>query len=436
MKRSILLTLISEAIALLATVWLTRQIALHHPTDLVAEYLVLRQVLNWVLGVGLFGLNIALPQALAGDRRPEVQRAKILASLMVAAPALSLLVLGALVPSQHLALALVHNAARQPLLRAGCLLIAGNGLFTVLAAALQGLERFGSLAVARIAAFALVPTLAVAIHPSSIPALLGSWAWGTWMVDLLMALRIAASLKPTKSAQPLPIGRIGRELFRYGALRMMGAIAQLSTVALAPSLALWSGASAREAGALSVAAMFGVLLGPIRLALQPVALTQLARRPPLREARLIAQNFVAAAAAIATVAGVALTSLAGVLVALWLGSHFAGTESALSLSVAAVVLQFFCYTLEGVLDADDPQKERPRAQLLAAGLFVIAALVGIEARAGAAGVLLAQLCTSIGLTALYLRQITNRYGLPQARSIPSLLLGIATLQKIHHRSRP
>jgi hypothetical protein len=214
------------------------------------------------------------------------------------------------------------------------------------------------------------------------------------------------------------IGRIGRELALYGGPRMIGAVAQLSTVALAPTIALWSGAAAGEAAALSVAAMFGVLLGPVRLALQPVALTRLAeeRGAPSREARELAQKFVAAAACATGAFGGALVTSGDRLAALWLGERFAAPALVLA-SVAAVALQFFCYALEGVLDADDGGHRRPRAQLAAAALFAVGALAAVEARAGAAGVVVAQLAASLAQTALYLALVARRYGLPTVREL-------------------
>src|SRR5206468_332834 len=78
---------------------------------------------------------------------------------------------------------------------------------------------------------------------------------------------------------------------------------------------------------------------------------------------------------------------------------------------------FFCYALEGVLDADDPGHRRPRAQLAACGLFAVGALAAVEARAGAGGILVAQLGAALLQTALYLRLVARRYGLPATREL-------------------
>src|SRR5207245_1768457 len=86
--RPIALTFAGEAAATVATVWVTRQVAIAYSPLEVAGYLVLRQVLNWVLGVGLLGLNVSLPRALAADARPSVRRRRLRAALLLAAPVL------------------------------------------------------------------------------------------------------------------------------------------------------------------------------------------------------------------------------------------------------------------------------------------------------------------------------------------------------------
>ena len=60
--RPIALTFAAEAAATVATVWVTRRVAADYAAGEVAGYLVLRQVLNWVLGVGMLGLNVSLPR--------------------------------------------------------------------------------------------------------------------------------------------------------------------------------------------------------------------------------------------------------------------------------------------------------------------------------------------------------------------------------------
>jgi hypothetical protein len=105
------------------------------------------------------------------------------------------------------------------------------------------------------------------------------------------------------------------------------------------------------------------------------------------------------------------------LVALWLGESYAAARLVVRLAVAAVALQFLCYTLEGILDADDPRHLRPRAQLLCAAVFVAALGTGALLGASALGVAAAQLAASLAQTALYVRLVARRYGLPRPREL-------------------
>ncbi len=421
--RPIALTFAGEAAATLATVWVTRRVAVAYVAVEVAGYLVLRQVLNWVLGVGLLGLNVSLPRALAADARPSARRRRLIAAASLAAPVLLVMALVAAFAPRAAAVALLHDGSEGALLAAATFLIATNGVFAIAAAALQGLDRFGALALARIAAFAIGPSVVVGMLAGhrSLPSVLWAWGGATAVIDVVLVLVIQRALRhradADANASASGFGGEWRSLLGYGGPRMIGAIAQLSTVALAPTLALWCGGTAAEAAALSIAAMFGVLLGPVRLALQPVALTRLAARPPRDTAQPLAQQFVAASACAAAAFGGALATVGDRLVALWLGERFDAPQAVVRIGVAAVVLHFFCYALEGVLDADDPEHRRPRAQLAACGLFAVGVLASVEAHAGVGGILVAQLAAALLQTALYLRLVARRYGLPATREL-------------------
>jgi hypothetical protein len=413
--RSIGLTFAGEAASVAATVWVTRHVAARYAAIEVAGYLVLRQVLNWVLSVGMLGLNVSLPRALGGDARAAARRVWLAAALLLAAPAIGAIAAAALFAPGISAHLLLHDPGGGPLFVAAAFLIGANGLFALAAATLVGLDRFGALAAGRIAAFGVFPIAVVAaLSGHSLPTVLWGWGAATLVVDLVLVVPIVRGLGVPVPV-PVPVPEI-RSLAAYGAPRMLGAIAQLSTIALAPTLALWAGAPPAAAAALSVAAMFGVLLGPVRLALQPVALLRLSAGPPPAEARRLAQSFVAAAACATCGFGAALGTTGDRLVDLWLsGFHTPG--GIVRLSVTAVALQFFCYTLEGVLDADDPRHRRPRAQAVAALVFLVGAGAAMEMRSGAWGILLAQLGSSIVQTSLYLRLVARRYGLPSGNEI-------------------
>src|SRR5260370_5178950 len=151
---------------------------------------------------------------------------------------------------------------------------------------------------------------------------------------------------------------------------------------MAPSLALWAGASSNAAVALSMAAMFGVLSVPLSIALRQVALTRLAQPSPLDEKRRLAQDFLAATAC----AGGAFIGVLAVsgdrLVEVWLGSQFSSYSTLGRWAVVAVGLQYFTYTLCGSLDAADPTHQRPRAQLIPAELFLVRARITVARHAG------------------------------------------------------
>ncbi|HXU68706.1 MAG TPA: hypothetical protein VN947_05230 [Polyangia bacterium] len=430
LSRTIALTLASEAAAVAATTWVTRRFAGLYVEHEVDAYFVLRQVLGWVLSVGLFGLNVSLPRALARQREPYARGRQVLAALMLAAPVLAAIALVALVAPRAAARLLLYDAGAAALVIAASLLFAANALFGIAAASLQGLDRFGLLAAFRVVAWAIAPVAVTAFAGgrASLPALLAWWSGAIFVLDAALFLVVARDVRGPPTTSAPPVSATARALFRFGGVRMVGALAQLSSVALAPTLVLWCGGDARAAAAFSVAAMFTMLLAPVRLALQPVALTQLAALDDDDpRARRLAIDYTAVALCAAAGATAALAMSADRLVGLWLGGRYAAEAAALRLSILVIGLHFLCYTLEGALDPKDERDARPQAQLAAAAVFVVGVMVAAKARAGWPGVLAAQLVAAAVQTALYLVVLARRYGLPAARELVhgAVTVGIA-----------
>lgn len=420
LSRTIALTLLSEAAAVAATTWVTRRFAGLYVEHEVDAYFVLRQVLGWVLSVGLFGLNVSLPRALARETAPSARGRHVLAALMLAAPVLAAIAFVALVAPHAAARLLLYDAGAAALVIAASLLFAANALFGIAAASLQGLDRFGLLAAFRVVAWAIAPVTVTALAGgrASLPALLAWWSGAIFVLDAALFLVVARDVRGRPTAAAPPVTATARALFRFGGVRMVGALAQLSSVALAPTLVLWCGGDARAAAAFSVAAMFTMLLAPVRLALQPVALTQLAAlADDDPRARRLAIDYTAVALCAAAGATAALAMSADRLVGLWLGGRYAAEAAALRLSILVIGLHFLCYTLEGALDPKDERDARPQAQLAAAAVFVVGVMVAAKARAGWPGVLAAQLVAASVQTALYFVVLARRYGLPAAREL-------------------
>lgn len=425
LSRTIALTLASEAAAVAATTWVTRRFAGIYAEHEVDAYFVLRQVLGWVLSVGLFGLNVSLPRALARDRAAPARRRQVMAALMLAAPVLAAIALVALVAPHAAARLLLRDAGAASLVVAASLLFAANALFGIAAASLQGLDRFGLLAGFRVVAWAIAPVAVTALAGgrASLPSLLVWWSGTIFVLDLGLFAVVARDVRgvatgPSPPADAPPVSHTARALFRFGGIRMIGALAQLSSVALAPTLVLWCGGEPRAAAAFGVAAMFTMLLAPVRLALQPVALTQLAAlADDDPRARRLAIDYTAVALCAAAAATAALGMSADRLVALWLGGRYATEAAALRLSILVIGLHFLCYTLEGALDPKDDRDARPQAQLAAVAVFVVGVMIAARARAGWPGVLAAQLVAAVVQVALYFVVLARRYGLPRGREV-------------------
>src|SRR5262249_37282799 len=113
-SRSIRLTFISETTAVLAAVWVTRRVAIAYPTGVTA-YLVLRQILNWFMGVGFWGLNISLPRAIAADHRVDARRRLVFAAALLTLPMLLVLILVALFAPRLASLLLLHDPGTEPI---------------------------------------------------------------------------------------------------------------------------------------------------------------------------------------------------------------------------------------------------------------------------------------------------------------------------------
>src|SRR5215472_3040425 len=419
-SRAIRFTFLGELTSVIAAVWVTRRIATDYPLQ-VAGYLVLRQILNWFLNIGLWGLNVSLPRALAAEPRPGAWHILVKAALLLTAPGLLIIALVAVFAPRPVALLLLHNADAERLLVAAVFLFATNGGFALGAKVLQGIDRFGLLALGRFLAFALGPVAVVASLSSrvSLPTVLGAWGAATLAIDVLLAGPIWLALRPA-AHPPTTTDSVlvaSRRLLGYGGLRMMGGIAYLAVFATAPSLALWAGASADAAAALSTAALFGALFSPVYVALYQVALTRLSQPMPPAEARRLAEDFYAGAACVAAAFIGLLAASGDRLVALWLGDQFRAYGALVRVAVIAVGLQCLCGTLEGVIDAADPAHQRPRAQFMAVLLFFIGAGLSVAFAAGWPGIVMAQLVAAVVLAVLYTRLIARRYGLPSRREL-------------------
>ena len=419
LSRTIALTLVSEAAAVAATTWVTRRFAGLYSERDVDAYFVLRQVLGWVLSVGLFGLNVSLPRALARNVATNGRRRQVLAALLLAAPVLVAIAAVAALAPRTTARVLLYDAGAGALVVAASLLFAANALFGIAAASLQGLDRFGLLAAFRVVAWALAPVVVTAYAGgrAPLPSLLAWWSVAIFAIDLLLFAIVARGVSGGASVPRVSVPATARKLFRFGGIRMVGAIAQLSCVALAPTAVLWCGGDARAAAALSVAAMFTMLVAPVRLALQPVALTQLAALGNDPRARRLAIDYTALALAVTAAVTAGLAMSADRLVGVWLGARYASEAAALRLSLLVIGAHFLSYTLEGAIDPADERDDRPRAQLAAAALFVALVAVAAHAHAGWPGVFVAQLVAALVQVALYLGILARRYGLPAGREV-------------------
>jgi O-antigen/teichoic acid export membrane protein len=430
LSRTIALTLVSEAASVAATTWVTRSFAHIYAEPQVDAYFVIRQALGWVLSVGLFGLNVSLPRALARDSSVAERRQHVLGALVLSAPVLALIALIAFVAPSTAARVLLYDTSATNLVAAASLLFCANALFAVAAASLQGLDRFGVLAFFRVVAWGVAPTLVVAIGSgrASMPTILVVWALAIFAVDLVLFAAIYGAIgrDAIVTQPPDAFTAVCRRLFKFGGVRMIGAIAQLSAVAMAPTVVLWSGGAAPTAASFSVAAMFTMLLAPVRLALQPVALTQLAATGRTEAGRRLAIDYFAATVFVAAAATAALGMTADHVVQLWLGERYAAQALVLRLSIAIIGLHFFCYTLEGSLDAEDDRDRRPHAQLVGAASFAIGATIAWRLHAGWHAVLIAQAVAIVVQALLYVVILALRYGLPPRREmIHSALVAVS-----------
>ena len=193
LSRTIALTLLSEAAAVAATTWVTRRFAGLYVEREVDAYFVLRQALGWVLSVGLFGLNVSLPRALARDRSAAARGQHVVAALALAAPVLAAIALVALVAPRAAARLLLYDAGAGGLVVAASLLFAANALFGIAAASLQGLDRFGLLAGFRVAAWAVAPVAVTAFAGgrASLAGLLILWGGAIFVLDAALFIVVA-----------------------------------------------------------------------------------------------------------------------------------------------------------------------------------------------------------------------------------------------------
>lgn len=432
----------SEAASVAATTWVTRSFARLYAEPQVDAYFVIRQALGWVLSVGLFGLNVSLPRALARDSSAAARRQFVIGALALSAPVLALIGLIAFVAPGTAARVLLYDTSATNLVAAASLLFCANALFAVAAASLQGLDRFGLLAGFRVIAWGVAPTMVVAFGGGrvSLPAILVIWALVIFVVDLVLFAAIHGAIGADGAAAELSesLGAVCRRLFKFGGVRMVGAIAQLSAIAMAPTVVLWSGGDAPTAATFSVAAMFTMLLAPVRLALQPVALTQLAATGRTEAGRHLAIDYFAATVFVAAAATAALGMTADHLVHLWLGERYAAQALVLRLSVVIIGLHFFCYTLEGSLDAEDDRDRRPYAQLIGAALFAVGAAISWRLHAGWHAVAIAQLVAIIVQATLYVIILALRYGLPPWRElihaglVAAACIGVGIAARLRH----
>jgi O-antigen/teichoic acid export membrane protein len=374
-----LLTGLTQALILVANLWLVNLVSRWMGVAALGEYLLLKRVSAWLLTGTQLGLGVALPREIARASVEGAERGRqcFAAAFLVLIPALAVVSIAGGAAAAPL-VRLCFGSRNQQLVFALLCLLAGSALQTMVFGYYRGLQkmRFGNLV--QLGGLVAIPLLSIALLRGSLSAAL--------LVEVTGAIMAAASVLWALPilfrafAAGWTILADAKRLLGYGMARVPADLAIGALLALGPMLV------AHAAGMAQVSYfLLGVTaLTMICLAFWPVVMMLLAKISSHlawgRAAEVIeyVQHLRSAVVQLSLLAMTQGIIFAAPLMRWWLGDSYLVGIPVICALLAATPAYLYYYSMRSVLDAASNTPYNTYNLLLALGAFVIgsSALLG------------------------------------------------------------
>jgi O-antigen/teichoic acid export membrane protein len=410
------ITMGAEATAMASSLLLTAILSRWMGARPLSEYLLLRRVLSWALGVMLLGMATGLPRYVAhsAGNGSKNESPYFLAALLCMIPA-NLGVAAVVYPYRAtFARWLFGDAQEAGLVMALVLLLIGYAIHRAVYGYYRGLlemARANLLEVLNAAILPLVVVLAMA-RTYSVAAMMGTTGVLMSAVAALFAIPVLLRLR---GAPSLHLGRRCRELIQYGVPRVPGEFGAAALTALGPMLAVHFIKIARVTPlllGLNMLMVIGYAAGPLGVVLlSKVSMMLGQNQHDAVQARL--RLLVAGVMELSVFTCIQLAIFADVVVRAWVGPGFLDEMGVIRVVLLAIPFYLFFAALRSTIDAATVKPYNTANVMTSLAVYValifawIKLLPGQSLLGGIAGALLV---SQILLALLTARTFRRAYG--------------------------
>lgn len=433
------MTMCAEAAAVVSGLLLTAILSRWMGAQPLSEYLLLRRVLGWALGVMLLGMATGLPRYVArstGNGKGD-ESTYFLAALVCMVPAN--LGFGAIIYFCRASFArwLFGDAQEAGLVLALALLLIGYSVHRSVYGYYRGLLEMARANLLEVINAAVLPLVVVAlmVHNHSVAEMMGttgiamSALAGFFAVPVLLRLRGATSLHLPDRC---------RDLIQYGIPRVPGEFGAAALIALGPMLAVHFIKIARVSPlllGLNMLMVVGYAAGPLGVVLLS-RISMMLGQDQHREVQARLRLLVAGVMELSVFTCIQLAIFADVVVRVWVGPAFLDEINVIRMVLLSIPPYLFFAALRSTIDAATIKPYNTANVMASLAVYVALIAIWIEffprqlLLAGIAGSLL---CSQILLALLTARTFRRFYGIGipwrrLARSFAAALaLGAAAL---------
>jgi O-antigen/teichoic acid export membrane protein len=368
MKRDYLTTFVAEALVLASALLAYRLVALHYSTSGFAEYAVARRALTLLLPFGVIGLDVGIARlvAYAADKRPQDARGYLMAALPISITGLALASAALLGFAPLFAQLFFGDVQRVDLVATLPLLLGGATAHVLVYGNLRGNNRIAQANLMMVVNHAILPVATVVLGGSLQAILLGLGAG--WLV-----FSVAVFVVTPKEAHD--VGRLARELLRFGGRRMPGDLVQILFFALPVIITAQLG-GLTDAGivafGITALGMVGSSLTPISFVLLPVA-SRLIGRGSVAGLRAHVVGIVRRVTPVMMIGILAVEVFAEEIIRRYLGPDFVPAVGTLRLILLGALPWTAFIVLRSILDARHERAVNSRNLAIGFAVFVIVA---------------------------------------------------------------
>jgi O-antigen/teichoic acid export membrane protein len=347
------ITMSAEATAMVSSLVLTAMLSRWMGARPLSEYLLLRRVLSWALGVMTLGMATGLPRYVAhsaGNAKDESPY--FLAALLCMIPAN--LCLAALIYPFRATFAgwLFGDVEEAGLVVALALLLIGYAIHRAVYGYYRGLLDMARANLLEVLNAAILPLAVVVVmaRDHSVAAMMGTIGVLMSAVATFFAVPVLLRLR---GATTLRLGKRGRELIQYGVPRIPGEFGAAALTALGPMLAVHFVRIARVTPlllGLNMLMVIGYAAGPLGVVLlSKVSMMLGQNQHEAVQARL--RLLVAGVVEFSVFACIQLAIFADVVVRAWVGPGFLDEMGIIRVVLLAIPPYLFFATLRSTIDA-------------------------------------------------------------------------------------